>query len=414
MASLDVDSLFTNVPLNETIDICVNELFKNQSKCFNLDKKQISDMLSLTTKESVILFDSEFYNQVDGVSMGSPLGPTLANAFLCYHEKKWLDDCPIDFKPVYYKRYVDDIFLLFRELEHAQRFKEYMNSKHRSISFTSEIEKEGSFPFLDIKISRETGRFVTSIYRKSTFSGVYTNFTSFLPLEYKFGLIYSLLFRCFSLVSDFSRFHLEVQKLKVFLLKNGYSSSFIDTCIRKFLDKKYSIKTTVYDVPKMELTVVLPFLGNISYITKTQLNKTLSRYLKFCKLRVIFKTNNRFSNYFRFKDKIPESLRSCQIYKFSCGSCNASYIGKTFRHMKVRVSEHQGVSPRTGKIVKGTQTTAVRDHMLFCDHRVAWDDFTVLGNEANHYLLEIKESLFIKRDQPLLNKNLFSKELFLF
>ena len=346
--------------------------------------------------------------------MGSPLGPTLANTFLCHHEKKWLDDCPLEFKPVYYKRYVDDIFLLFKDPKHASLFTNYMNSKHKSISFTSEVEKDGSFPFLDIQISREKGTFVTSVYRKSTFSGVYTNFNSFLPLEYKFGLIYTLLFRCFTLVSDFSKFHLEVEKLKSFLLKNGYSSNFIDTCIRKFLDKKFSSKTDNFDVPKKELTIVLPFLGSVSYIIKTQLNKTINRHLKFCKLRVIFKTNNRLSNYFRFKDVIPEPIRSCQIYKFSCRSCNASYIGKTVRHMKVRVSEHQGISPRTGKVVKGTLSTAVRDHMLFCDHRVAWDDFKVLGNESNNFLLELKESLFIKRDQPILNKNLFSRELFLF
>ena len=97
-----------------------------------------------------------------------------------------------------------------------------------------------------------------------------------------------------------------------------------------------------------------------------------------------------------------------------CRSCNASYTGKTFRHMKVMVSEHQGVSPRTGKHLKGTLSTSVRDHMLDCSHMVAWDNFKVLGRESNHWLLEIKESLFIKRDQPLLNKNIYSKELFLF
>ena len=67
--------------------------------------------------------------------------------------------------------------------------------------------------------------------------------------------------------------------------------------------------------------------------------------------------------------------------------------------MKVRVSEHQGVSPRTGKIVKGTLSTSVRDHMLECDHTVTWDDFKVLERESNHWLLEIKESSFIKRDK---------------
>ena len=90
------------------------------------------------------------------------------------------------------------------------------------------------------------------------------------------------------------------------------------------------------------------------------------------------------------------------------------YTGKTFRYIKVRVSEHQGVSPRTGKHLKGTLSTSVRDHVLDCKHVVAWGDFKVLGWESNHWLLEIKRSLFIKRDTPSFSKNIYSQELFLF
>ena len=152
----------------------------------------------------------------------------------------------------------------------------------------------------------------------------------------------------------------------------------------------------------------------MSQIVKTRLTKTMNKQMKFCKLRVIFQTNNRLKNYSRCKEFVPETLRSNLIYKFSCGSCTASYIGKTYRHFKVRVSEHQGVSPRTGKPVKGTLSTSVRDHMLVCDHKVVHEDFTFLGNESNRYLLELKESLFIKRDKPSVNKNLYSQELLLF
>ena len=95
---------------------------------------------------------------------------------------------------------------------------------------------------------------------------------------------------------------------------------------------------------------------------------------------------------------------------FTCGSCNALYIGKTSRHMKVRVSEHQEVSPGTGKHVKGTLSASVKEHMLDCNHVVSEDDFKVLGRESNHWLLEIKESLFIKKDRSLLYKNIYSQE----
>ena len=97
-----------------------------------------------------------------------------------------------------------------------------------------------------------------------------------------------------------------------------------------------------------------------------------------------------------------------------CGSCTASYSGKNYRDFKVRVSEHQGVSPRIAKPVKGNLSTSVKDHMLVCDRKVMHEDFKFLGNESNRYLLELKESLFIKRDKPSLNKNLYSQELLLF
>ena len=110
MASLDVDSLFTNVPLDKTIKICIDELFKSEMTVSGLNKKEMFEMLSVTLRESIILFDNKYYSQIDGIAMGSPSGPTLANIFLCYHESNWLKDCPKDFKLVYYERYVDDIF----------------------------------------------------------------------------------------------------------------------------------------------------------------------------------------------------------------------------------------------------------------------------------------------------------------
>ena len=100
MASLDVDSLFTNVLLDETIEICVNKLFKSCQTVSGLNKKHVLEMLFSTTKENVTLFDQKYHSQIDGVAVGSPLGPTLANVFLCYHETIWLKNCPKSFNSV--------------------------------------------------------------------------------------------------------------------------------------------------------------------------------------------------------------------------------------------------------------------------------------------------------------------------
>ena len=120
--------------------------------------------------------------------MGSPLGTSLANAFLSYHEKNWLNSCPQGFKPVFYRRYVDDIFVLFKSNDHLKYFQEFLNSCHINMSFSMETKRQNKFSFPVIEDIREQGKFSTTIYRKPTFSGVYSNIESFLPSVYKFGI----------------------------------------------------------------------------------------------------------------------------------------------------------------------------------------------------------------------------------
>ena len=179
-----------------------------------INKKEMFKVLSLILKESIISFNNKYYSQIDGIAVGSPLRPTLANIFLCCHESNWLKYYPKDFQSVYYKRYVDDIFVLFNKPEHGQFFLEYINKKHKNMRFSIETETNRSLSFLDVKIFRENDKFVTSVFKKETFSGVYTNFISFIPLQYKFGLVHTLLNRCFNLSSKFLKFHHEVDKIK--------------------------------------------------------------------------------------------------------------------------------------------------------------------------------------------------------
>ena len=161
----------------------------------NISKNQFEKLLRAALSNNYFLFDGIIYQQIDGAAMGSALGPSLANAFLANYEQIWLNDCPDEFKLVYYKRYVDDIFI--RSPHHLEKFNEYLNGKHANIKFTSEKEFNGSLPFLDVLISRNKEGFTTTVYHKPTFSGVYSNFNSFIADEYKHGLIFTLLFRIF-------------------------------------------------------------------------------------------------------------------------------------------------------------------------------------------------------------------------
>ena len=101
MAKLDVESPFTNIPMEEIIKICCNSLPKNQELFCNISKNQFQKLLRAALSNNYFLFDGIVYQQVDGVAMGSPLVLSLGNAFLAHYEQIWLNDSPDEFKPVY-------------------------------------------------------------------------------------------------------------------------------------------------------------------------------------------------------------------------------------------------------------------------------------------------------------------------
>ena len=407
MTSLDVDALFTNILLDGTIDICLKKLFKTPDTLVKgISKNDFRDLLNLATKESFFTFNNKFYIQVDGVAMGSPLGPILANIFLSHHEENWLNKCPIKFKPSFYRRYVDDIFVLFESSESADSFCEYMSSKHQNINFTVEKENIGSLSFLDVKICRKNGKFVTSVYRKPTFSGVFTNYESFIPTYQKRGLLHTLLHRSFSICCDFKTFHFEIDHLKNILIKNNYLLNFIDSCIKSFLNKLYTPKVVVPNVPKRNVFVKLPFLGSTSFQIRKKLQKLFSDKLTSCNLKIVFTSPVRVKSFFTFKDKLPKMLLSGLVYQYKCGGCNATYHGKTKRHFKVRICEHLGISHLTEKKVKidNNKLTAIQEHLLCCNYSPSFEDFSILTRESNDSKLKIMESLLIARDKPILDK----------
>ena len=104
MAILDVDSLFSNILLEETINICVDNLYNYNGNPPNIPKHDFHDLLNIATKERLFMFNTKYYKQVDGVAMGSLLSPALANIFMCSFESKWVRDCPNGFNPVFYRR----------------------------------------------------------------------------------------------------------------------------------------------------------------------------------------------------------------------------------------------------------------------------------------------------------------------
>ena len=118
-------------------------------------------------------------------------------------------------------------------------------------------------------------------------------------------------------------------------------------------------------VPKKDVLIVLPFLSQFSVNLRSRLYNCFNKSLPQCNMKVIFKSTNRLSNFFRFKDSIPKELRSDIVYKFLCSNCNITYYGETERHLNVRSGEHLSLSALTGKRVNNNKKSAVKDHCLF-------------------------------------------------
>ena len=156
--------------------------------------------------------------------MGSSLGEIIANAFFACFEENWLQNYPSDFKPHYYRRYANNIFVLFPSQEQLEAFRNFLNGRHAIMSFTIENGKQNRMSFLDVQIIGEDKTFTASIYSTPTFSGVYTQFDSFLPPDYKFGIVDPLADRCFQIWSSQTKLYTELVCLeKVFSVDSAMS-----------------------------------------------------------------------------------------------------------------------------------------------------------------------------------------------
>ena len=198
--SYDVVSLFTNVPLNETIDIICDTIYnQNEKQKPPMPKSVFKRLLEIATG-GMFLFDGKLYKTIDGVTMGSPLGPTLANFILAHFENKLLQNTSIPL-PALYLRYVDDIFCVFREGVDSKPFFEALNSLHINLKFTVE-NGDKCLSFLDTKVtlpSDESTDASINVFRKKTHTGLLLNFNAVCPKTWKCGLIFCLLNRAYNI-----------------------------------------------------------------------------------------------------------------------------------------------------------------------------------------------------------------------
>jgi hypothetical protein len=321
--------------------------------------------------------------------MGSPLGPFLADVFMSTLEKQILPRLnPTDF----YRRYVDDTFVVCESEKRANELLSALNGLHERITFTMEPEHKDSLHFLDVLLKRNIdGSILRSVFHKQKSSLQYTHFRSFVPIRYKQNLVRTLFCRAYQICSDES-LQDEIQVLTETLERCGYPLRFI----RKYSEVRPR-KAAEATVKKKPIFIALPFKGD-------DVTERLTRRLR-CSIQRAYNAANLIvlSTTTRLpvpptKDKLPLLAKSSLVYHYKC-LCGYTYIGRTQRHLSDRVAEH--LPKWLFSSANKQPRTAITKHLVDTMHtNGSPDSFSVISIQRNARLLRFAEAVAIRRMKP--------------
>ena len=289
-------------------------------------------------------------------------------------------------------------------------FLDYLNKGHPSIKFTLEVEVNGQLPFLDVLVSHSnySANFRTTTFHKSTYTGLLMNFLSFAPFTYKTGLVRTLLDRAHKINNSEISLNIDIKRIFCIFQKNLFPLYLLRNIFHKY---KQSSQITRNSSDNREVASVhyykLPYIGSYSFFVKNKINELVNSYCNGrSKIKLIF-TTCKIGKYLSTKDSVPTDLKSHLIYKFVCSNCNVSYIGQTSRHFGVRVNEHLG-------LVKGPAPTSVTKHLVddrLCKLGNDSSSFSILDFESGEFTRRLKEALWVKKESPILNRQVKSEKL---
>ena len=244
MASIDVVNLFTNVPVNKTVDIIIDAVYNHQTLSSPLiPKLTLKTLLKTVTTETPFTFENQVYYQIDGVSMGSPLGPTFSNFYMSHLEQTLFENSNAIKKPYAYYRYVDDTFLLVDSINDIQVLINNLES-NSVLKFTYEIESEcKKLNFLDAELQNINSTISSTVHHKSTESPKIFDFNCYAPITYKKAVLKGELHRTFRICSSYQQFHCELIKLEKKFIDSNFPQFLVDLTIKQFLEKNVQNKT---------------------------------------------------------------------------------------------------------------------------------------------------------------------------
>ena len=406
IGSLDVTNLFTNVPVMETIEIILKNVYNNGNiPAPNIPQETLRQLLIIsTTKTPFRHINGDLYIQIEGVSMGSCLGPTFANFYMCNLENKVFQENP-SLKPALYTRYVDDIFVAVENAELLELIKNEFESKS-VLQFTYENEKCEKLTFLDCIVTRMNEKFHTGVYVKDTNNGDCINFKSVCPERYKIGVIKTLLHRGYHISADWATFHLEIERIKQLLSNNNFPMEIIETTIKKFLNSLTKPKSQIESEDQINFYFQNQMTSNYK-AEEEKLRKIVHKHISSVSpdsrinLQIYYKTKktkNLFIKNNMHKD-IDSNKRHHVVYQYTCSraECNFSkYIGYTTCSLHERFKMHT----QNGSIIKHLRTA---HKIQKVPRKDLLENTSVLATVMDRRKLIMTEAVFIKEKKPNLN-----------
>lgn len=407
MASMDVESLFTNVPVEETIGMICNKLYRSEDSPFPIPEITLRQLLSACTKEAPFYGpDGSMYVQIDGVAMGSPLGVLFANFYMGTLEEKVFTLYPT-LKPPIYARYVDDIFINTGSEEDIRHIIEAFK-RHSSLSFTHEMEHEERLPFLDVLVHRSALSFQTEVYVKSTNLGFCLNAASECPQKYRRSVINSFVRRALTHCSTWTSTNTELRRISQLLANNGYPKNEVDEVIRLRMDG-FMQEQTLNETPTEEIP--LYYKNHMSSAYKQDekaLKKIITENVRSTnarsqiKLNIYYKTK-RTSSLIMKNSCLPASNKlqeTSLVYEYTCtdGDCsrlNSSYIGSTITTLSKRLTAHL----QDGAIKRHS----LQKHGVLPTRENIEQQTNILHREADRRRLRMTEAVFIYTKKPPIN-----------
>ncbi|XP_072160566.1 uncharacterized protein [Bemisia tabaci] len=391
MVSFDVESLFPSVPIRKTLDILKKWLLEKE-----LDEKIVNNLVNLTeicTENRFFQFNGKIYKQEDGLTMGNPLSPFLAELFMSDLERKikngfnWLFNV--------WRRFVDDVFSILkrRNLDDALKF---LNLQEKSVKFTYEVENNEKLSFLDLMVHRQKGMLNFDIFRKGTHTDIYISNDSYNPPSQKLSIFNSLIHRMLSVpLSPMDRSK-EEQRILEIAVKNGFQVETVRNLIRKKeFRKRVQEVTTLKSIREDEGAFV-----KICY-HPNHFSKFKKVFLKY-HLKAVPVNRHNLKSVFHgdLKDQVREEDRA-GIYSLKCKDCDKQYIGQTRRKMKVRIKEHQ-------RCIKNREIdkSAVALHNLETGHRFEEEGKLLIGCNDRRKLNILEAMEMHKKRDKLVNLDL--------